>query len=44
MDIEKPINTKMVNIGSEEEQNFTIIGDYWDEDTVSKFIELPHEY
>ena len=33
-----------MNIGSKKEPKFATIGDYWDEETVSKFIELLHEY
>lgn len=35
---------KKVNIGSEDEPKFATIGDYWDEDTVSKITNILHEY
>lgn len=43
-DITKPLKTRKVNIGSEVEPKYAIIGDYWDEDTVSKIKKLLHEY
>lgn len=43
-DIMKPLKTKKMNIGSEKEPKFAIIGDYWDEETVSKVTKLLHEY
>lgn len=39
-----PLKNNKVNIGSEKEPNFATIGDYWDEETVSKATELLHEY
>ena len=43
-DITKPLKAKKVNIGSGDEPKFATIGDYWDEDTNSKVIDLLHEY
>jgi len=44
LDITKPLKTKKLNIGLEKEPNFATIGDYWDEEIVSKVIKLVHEY
>jgi hypothetical protein len=41
---EKLVNTRKVNIGTEENLKLTQIGDYWDEKTVEKIVELLHEY
>jgi len=38
------LKTVIVNIGTEEAPKFASIGDYWDEKTVCKIIELLHEY
>ena len=35
-DITKPLKTKKVKIGLKEESKFVMIGNYWDEETVSK--------
>jgi CTP:phosphocholine cytidylyltransferase-like protein len=35
---------KKVNIGTEEKPKITIIGDYWDNETMEKIIELLYEY
>jgi len=40
----KPLKVKKVNIGSEENQKFANIGDYWDDETVRNLTELLHEY
>ena len=40
----EPLKTIKVNIGTEETPKFSSIGDYWDEKTVSKIIDLLHEY
>ena len=40
----KSLKIKKVNIGSLENLNFSIIGDYWDEETVAKITDLLHEY
>lgn len=39
-----PLKTKQVNIGLEEEPKYTTLGDYWDDATVNKVIELLCEY
>ncbi|KAH9309855.1 hypothetical protein KI387_037766, partial [Taxus chinensis] len=40
----EPLNTKKVNIGSEEEPKEAIIGDYWSEKEFSKIIDLLDEF
>ena len=40
----KPLKIKKVNIGSSENPKFANIGDYWDEETVTKVTDLLHEY
>ena len=40
----KPLKIKKVNIGSPENPMFANIGDYWDEETVVKIMDLLHEY
>ena len=42
--ISKPLKTKQVNIGLEVQPNFANKGEYWDEDTVDKVVELLREY
>lgn len=44
LDITAPLKTKQVNIGTEVEPKFAKIGDYWDDATVDKFVELLREY
>jgi hypothetical protein len=39
-----PIMVKKVNIGTNDNPKMAIIGDYWDEQTVERIIELLHEY
>ena len=39
-----PLKTRQVNIGSEEIPKYATIGDYWDEEMVSKVTELIQEY
>ena len=39
-----PLKIKKVNIGSLENPKFTNIGDYWDEETIVKIMDLMHEY
>jgi len=39
-DVEKPLKTKKINIGSEESPKFSNVGDYWDNETVSKITKL----
>ena len=43
-DVAQPLKMKRVNIGSEEQPKFASVGDYWDDETVSKIIELLHGY
>lgn len=38
------LKTKQVNIGTEAKPKFAKIGDYWDDTTLDKFVELLHEY
>ena len=40
----QPLKTRTVNIGSEEKPKYATIGDYWDEEMVSKVTDLLHEY
>lgn len=44
LDYSKPLKTVKVNIGTTKVPNFSFIGDYWDEETVGKIIDLLHEY
>ena len=39
----KLLKVKKVNIGSPNSSKFTNIGDYWDDETIVKIIELLHE-
>lgn len=39
-DITAPLKKKQVNIGTEEEPKYDTLGDYWDDATVEKVIEL----
>ena len=39
-----PLKINKVNIGSVENQNFSNIGDYWDDETVGKITDLLHEF
>lgn len=43
-DISAPLKTKQVNIGTEEELKYATLGDYWDDATVEKVVELLREY
>lgn len=43
-DIMMPLKTKQVNIRTEEEQKYATLGDYWDDATVEKVVELLREY
>ena len=36
------LKIKKVNIGSEDNRKFANIGDYWDEETIAKIIDLLH--
>ena len=40
----KPLKVKKVNIGSSENPKFTNIGDYWDDEIVSKITDPMHEF
>ena len=39
-----PLKIKKVNIGSLENSNFANIGEYWDDETIGKIIDLLHEF
>ena len=39
-----PLNINKINIGSYENPKFTNIGDYWDDETVWKIINLLHQF
>ena len=39
-----PLKIKKANIGSPDNPKFTNIGDYWDEETAGKNIDLLHEF
>ena len=39
-----PLKIKKVNIGSKKNPMFANIGDYWDDDTEGKIIDLLHEF
>ena len=43
-EVTQPLKTRQVNIGSEEMPKYSTIGDYWDEEMVSKVTQLLHEY
>jgi len=43
-DIMAPLKTKLINIRTEEELKYAMLGDYWDDATVEKVIELLCEY
>ena len=40
----QPLKMGRVNIGSEENPKFVNIGDYWDEETMAKIMDLLHEF
>ena len=40
----QPLKIRKVNIGTEESPKFTSVGDYWDEETMEKIIDLLHEF
>ena len=44
VDVTKPIKLKEVNIGIEEQPKLAKIGDYWDDDTLGKIMELLTKY
>ena len=43
-DITVPLKTKQLNIGTEEELKYATLGDYWDDATVEKVVELLREF
>ena len=43
-EVTQPLKTRTVNIGSEAQPKFATIGDYWDNEMVSKVTQLLHEY
>ena len=42
--VEQPLNTWKVNIDMTQDLKFTNVWYYWDEETVEKIIDLPHEF
>ena len=44
LEVTQPLKTRTVNIGSEENPKYATIGDYWDDEMVSKVTQLLHEY
>ena len=40
----EPLNIKKVNIGTEENPKFASVGDYWNEETMAKIMDLLHEF
>ena len=40
----QPLNIWKVNIGSTENPKFANVGDYWDEETMAKIMDLLHEF
>ena len=40
----KPLKIKKVNIGLPENPKFANIGEYWDDETIGKIIDLLHEF
>ena len=44
LEVNQPLKTRTVNIGSEDQPKLTTIGDYWDDEMVSKVTQLLHEY
>jgi hypothetical protein len=40
----KPLRMHKVNIGTEDKPKFANIGDYWNDETVEKIVDLLHEY
>jgi len=43
-DITAPLKTRQVNIGTEAALKFVNVGDYWDDATVDKVVQLLREY
>ena len=44
LEYSKPLKTAKVNIGTKENPKLAIIGDYWEEEIVSKILDLIREY
>jgi len=44
LDITVPLKMRQVNIGIEEELKYAMLGDYWDNTTMEKVVELLREY
>ena len=42
--VNQPLRIQKFNIGTKEQPNFVNIGDYWDEETMAKIIDLLHEF
>ena len=40
----QPLKSRKVNIGIEENPKFASVGDYWDEETMTKIMNLLHEF
>jgi len=40
LDITAPLKMKQANIGTDEDPKYVTLGDYWDDATVDKFVEL----
>ena len=40
----QPLNIRNVNIGTQENQKFASVGEYWDEETMEKITDLLHEF
>ena len=40
----QPLKMGRVNIGSEENPKFVNIGDYWDEETIAKIMDVLHQF
>ena len=40
----QPLKIRKFNIGMEENPKFASVGDYWDEDTMSKITNLLHQF
>ena len=40
----QPLKIRKVNIGTEENPKFANVGDYWDEETMAKIIDMLHEF
>ena len=44
LEVTQPLKMQTVNIGSEENPKYATIGDYWDDEMVSKVTQLLQEY